>query len=400
MARRWVNFVGVSPLLLGMMVAVPQMVAAPGVLAQSSSKNSQATEAQRLYREGEQLRRQGTSESFQQALAKFQEALPLFRATGDSPEERLRQRNGEAENLESIGNVYLGLRQGQQSLDYYQQALQIYRQQGNSTEERLRRCYGEARTLTNIGNVQRTFFRFGSFPRFGEATTVTVKDIGELSGNRLRPYLALNSYQQALPIWRELGDRRGEADTLNGTADVYQYMRQNQQALNLYQQALQIYREVEERSGEAATLNDIAFVYRFRQRLQALSLYQQALKIYREIGDRSGETRTLKNIEDMSIGSFVFFSSFTSRGRFSRFGGATTVEDTVKNIGELSGNRLESQLTINFYQQVLSIWREVVDSPEERLRQRNREATTLNAIARVYGNILSTGQKKNRELQK
>ncbi len=51
MARRWVNLVGVTPLLLGMTVSVPQMVMATLVSAQSSqtsqsSQSSQKTEAQ------------------------------------------------------------------------------------------------------------------------------------------------------------------------------------------------------------------------------------------------------------------------------------------------------------------------------------------------------------------
>ncbi len=76
MARRWVGLVGVTPLLLGMMVAVPQMVVAPLVLAQSSqtsqsSQSSQVTAAQSLYNEGERLRQQRTRESLQQALTKF-----------------------------------------------------------------------------------------------------------------------------------------------------------------------------------------------------------------------------------------------------------------------------------------------------------------------------------------
>ncbi len=95
MARRWVGLVGVTPLLLGMMVAVPQMVMAPLVLAQSS-QSSQATEALRQFREGERLRQQGNRESLQQALEKYQQALSLLRATGN--------RRGEAITLNNIGD--------------------------------------------------------------------------------------------------------------------------------------------------------------------------------------------------------------------------------------------------------------------------------------------------------
>jgi hypothetical protein len=60
MLKRWGNLVGVTPLLLGMIVSVPQMVISPLVWAQSSqtSQSSQATEAQSLFNEGERLRQQ------------------------------------------------------------------------------------------------------------------------------------------------------------------------------------------------------------------------------------------------------------------------------------------------------------------------------------------------------
>lgn len=117
MARLWVNLVGVTPLLLGMMVAVPQMVVAPLVLAQGNSQISQEAEAFRLLIEGENLRHQGTRESLQQALEKYQQALSLFRSTGN--------RRGEALLLGSIGRVYESIGQPQRALDFYQQTLPI-----------------------------------------------------------------------------------------------------------------------------------------------------------------------------------------------------------------------------------------------------------------------------------
>lgn len=39
---RWVNLVGVAPLLLGIMVFVPQMVVSPLVLAQTNASERQA----------------------------------------------------------------------------------------------------------------------------------------------------------------------------------------------------------------------------------------------------------------------------------------------------------------------------------------------------------------------
>ena len=67
-----------------------------------------------------------------------------------------------------------------------------------------------------------------------------------------QPQRALEVYEQALPMRREVGDRAGEATTLNNMALVYQATGQPQRALELYEQALPLMREVGDRAGEAS----------------------------------------------------------------------------------------------------------------------------------------------------
>ena len=112
-----------------------------------------------------------------------------------------------------------------------------------------------------------------------------------------QPTQALALYEQALPIMREVGNRAGEAITLNNMALVYGDIGQPTQALALYEQALPIRREVGDRAGEATTLNNMASVYgRIGQPTQALALYEQALPITHEVGNRAGEATTLSNM--------------------------------------------------------------------------------------------------------
>jgi tetratricopeptide (TPR) repeat protein len=113
---------------------------------------------------------------------------------------------------------------------------------------------------------------------------------------------ALDFYQQALAISREVGDRSGEGGTLHNIGHVYSDLGQNDKALDFYQQALAIRREVGDRSGEGATLNNLGSVYDdLGQQDKALDFYQQALVISREVGDRSGEGVTQMNIGALLI---------------------------------------------------------------------------------------------------
>ena len=75
------------------------------------------------------------------------------------------------------------------------------------------------------------------------------------------PQRALEYFGQALPITREVGDRAGEAATLNNIGVVYRGLGEPQRALEYFGQALPVLREVGDRAGEAATLNNIGVVY-------------------------------------------------------------------------------------------------------------------------------------------
>ena len=79
---------------------------------------------------------------------------------------------------------------------------------------------------------------------------------------------------------REVGDRAGEAATLNNIGAVHDALGQRQRALEYYGQALPIRREVGDRAGEAATLNNIGLVHdALGQPQRALEYYGQALPI-------------------------------------------------------------------------------------------------------------------------
>ncbi|MSR84794.1 MAG: tetratricopeptide repeat protein, partial [Candidatus Latescibacteria bacterium] len=108
---------------------------------------------------------------------------------------------------------------------------------------------------------------------------------------------ALAYYQQALPLFRQVGDPSGEAATLTNLGLVYSALGDQQQALAYYQQALPLFRQVGDRSGEATTLTNMGSVYdALGDKQQALAYYQQALPLCRQVGDPSGEATTLNNL--------------------------------------------------------------------------------------------------------
>ena len=67
---------------------------------------------------------------------------------------------------------------------------------------------------------------------------------------------------------RAVGDREGEAVTLNNIGSVYDSLGERDRALAYYEQALPLRRAVGDRAGEAVTRFNIAIIYRESSRLE------------------------------------------------------------------------------------------------------------------------------------
>jgi tetratricopeptide (TPR) repeat protein len=85
-----------------------------------------------------------------------------------------------------------------------------------------------------------------------------INDQGLQQLNTSQYQIALQSFQQALEIYREIGDRRGEGTTLNNIGGIYDSLGQYPQALDFYQQALVIAKDINDRRREGTRLNNIA----------------------------------------------------------------------------------------------------------------------------------------------
>ena len=108
---------------------------------------------------------------------------------------------------------------------------------------------------------------------------------------------ALNSWQQALQIYRALKNRPEEGRALSNLVGVYLSLSNYAQALEYSQQSLAIAREIKHRQGEGAVLGNLGIVYgSLGNYAKAIEYTQQQLAIVREIKDRLGEGNALGNL--------------------------------------------------------------------------------------------------------
>ncbi len=206
-----------------------------------------------------------------------------------------------------------------------------------------------------------------------------------------KPQFAIESYQQALPLFRAVRNQHGEAKTLNNLGLVYSNIAQLQQALECYQKALTIYEAVQDREGEAATLTNLGLAYHrigkpqraIEYYQQALEYFQQALPILRDVQDRRGEATTLNNL------GVIYESTGEPQRAINYYQQALPIHQaiqyqhgeatTLNNLGGVYNRIGEPQQAIEYLEQALPILRVI--------KNRSGEATTLNNLGGVYYSI-------------
>ena len=109
-------------------------------------------------------------------------------------------------------------------------------------------------------------------------------------------------YEQALPLYRQVGDVLGEANCIKSLGDIALDRSDHDGARALYEQALPLYRQVGSVLGEAnciRSLGDIALARSDHDGARAQ--YEQALPLYRQVGDVLGEASCIRSLGDIAL---------------------------------------------------------------------------------------------------
>jgi len=108
---------------------------------------------------------------------------------------------------------------------------------------------------------------------------------------------AIDHQQQALGLFRRIGDRRGEADALRVLGQIQLYAGRYPQALELLCAAIDLCDEISDRRGKAFTEIYVGGVYwRLGRYPEALDQYREALAAFRLMGDGRYEGTVLGDL--------------------------------------------------------------------------------------------------------
>ncbi|WP_427162925.1 CHAT domain-containing protein [Aliinostoc sp. HNIBRCY26] len=131
--------------------------------------------------------------------------------------------------------------------------------------------------------------------RKAEADRLLLQGIKQFPTGQLEA--VLQSWQQALKIYQEIKDRKGEGAALANLANAYKVLKDYPKIIECYKQYLPIARESKNRQGESDALFNIGLAYgSLQDYTKAIEYYEQGLPVTREIKDTQNEFYTLGNL--------------------------------------------------------------------------------------------------------
>jgi len=254
--------------------------------------------------------------------------------------------------------------------------------------------------LVSLGNAYNSLEQYQEAIRFCQQSLEIAREIGDRRGegnslgNLGNAYNSLGQYQEAirfylqwLKIAREIGDRRGEGNSLGNLGTAYNSLGQYQEAIRFCQQSLEIAMEIGDRGGEGSSLGNLGNAYNsLGQYQEAIGFHLQHLEIAREIGDRRGEGNSLGNLGTAynSLGQYQEAIRFhlQSLEIAMEIGDRGGEGSSLGNLGNAYNSLGQYQEAIRFHQQSLEIAREIGDKRGEANSLQNFSAS-YNKIGRV-----------------
>lgn len=107
---------------------------------------------------------------------------------------------------------------------------------------------------------------------------------------------AVAQYEQSEAIFRELGHQRGLSTCRGNLGLMYRHFGEVEKAEQAYREALQIDREIGNKEGIPRHVGNLAVLYREIERYnEALPLFDETGELFRELGERAGWMRNAIN---------------------------------------------------------------------------------------------------------
>jgi tetratricopeptide (TPR) repeat protein len=349
-----------------------------------------------LIEQARQLENQGTAEQRQQALAKYEEALLICQQLAVNEAPPYVARNVEASTLLSIGTIYSVQDEPHKAVDYFERGLAVSRELKNRLQDAIARLKAD-NAGSNSNDQQELLDAYKqALANSNEMEAVLLYSLGNVYLELGENQKALESYNQALTLYKAEKKPLDEATVLGNIGNLYFQSGETKKALDSYNQALEIQRAQKDIAAQARTLVTIGMIYtQLGELQQALATYNQALELQRERKDFAGQADILGGI------GLVYFNGGQFELALDFHNQALKLQQAAQ--GNLSGTDLAFNLTqqaqilraidltyslggfsvpakaLDFYNQARALYQKAGD--------RSGEATILYFISTTYNQL-------------
>jgi len=164
------------------------------------------------------------------------------------------------------------------------------------------------------------------------------------------------AYDEALPLFRAIDAKLGEANTLNGIGNLLRMEEKFEAAFGHYHQALNIHTQIQNQLGVASALIQMGrTAHAAKAHHQAVSLAEQALQIYRGIGNDAfdealaieDQGNALLELGEQDAAIAAWWQARELFRAISDEGNASRLDDVFANVAQHLGDdwpALEAQL--------------------------------------------------------
>ena len=212
---------------------------------------------------------------------------------------------------EGLALIALGLwhfsRDIEKSITFHKQALQIFHSVGDRYSEAIAlNAIGQGYQLLDdqslaLNSYQQALRIFEEIGAVDGIYTSTFK-IARMHGFAQRFEQALPYYDRCVKVSRAAGNIRSEGFALNEIATIYVKQGLQKQAAVQYQKVLTFFESIGDLRGQATTLNSYGdFLLQLGKNQKALELYNRALPLSEKVEDEDIRTTTLYNLAQINL---------------------------------------------------------------------------------------------------
>ena len=183
---------------------------------------------------------------------------------------------------------------------------------------------------------------------------------------------ARSLHQQALPVFRALGNQRGIAASLANQGTLVCGQGDYAAAVTLLQESLSIQRELDHTSGMAQTLQSLGNVHLLQSEyVQAQGCYAESLSLFRALGDRRGAAFLMECFGNLAYlrGAWDVAETHFQEGLALRqeLGDQHGIALSLGSVGMMHRDRGDSEAAQALFGECLALFREIGDTQKAAL---------------------------------